>query len=151
MVSRAGGISELLSNVPLEPATIEDRARHVLIVLAEAIANAPVQDAIKRDPRSCPNCGQQAEAARKPYCSEECKCMAAFIRQFRNAVAQRTLSEPDRQVSLGQGLWFLLGGGRPLRLEIAPPRALEQAIRREGGKCQACGAEATTVDHVGSG
>ncbi|MDQ2987293.1 MAG: hypothetical protein M3R13_11365 [Armatimonadota bacterium] len=50
----------------------------------------------------------------------------------------------------GQTFWFLIGGGRPLRVSIAPPSAMKQVFKRTDGKCEACGAPATTIDNVGS-
>jgi hypothetical protein len=73
------------------------------------------------------------------------------VRQFRTGLADGWIFEPEKQVALGQALWHLLGGGRPLRREIAPAKAIERAIKREDGLCQVCGVPATSVDHAGSG
>jgi hypothetical protein len=77
--------------------------------------------------------------------------MAGFVRQFRTGLVEGWIFDHAKQVALGQVLWHVLGGGRPLRCEIAPPKAREKAIQRENRLCQACGAPATTVDHSGSG
>lgn len=101
------------------------------------------------DPARCPNCDAPCDSLRTPYCGDGCREQAAFVRQMRAALDSGAIADPERQVALGQKLWHLLGGGRPLRLHIAPPGAIRQAIAREGGRCQACGAPATTVDHHG--
>jgi hypothetical protein len=51
----------------------------------------------------------------------------------------------------GQTFWFLVGGGRPLRVSIAPASAIKQVFKRSENKCETCGAAATTIDNVGSG
>jgi hypothetical protein len=88
---------------------------------------------------------------RSPYCSESCREIAGFVRQFRTGLQLGWILEHDKQVALGQVLWHALGGGRPLRVAISPPKAIEKAIKRDQGLCQVCGEPATTVDHVGSG
>jgi hypothetical protein len=77
--------------------------------------------------------------------------MAGFVRQFRSGLAEGWIFNLEKQVALGQVLWHFLGGGRPLRREIAPAKARERAIAREDARRQVCGAPATTVDHRGSG
>ncbi|MCO5297517.1 MAG: hypothetical protein M9921_11730 [Fimbriimonadaceae bacterium] len=99
----------------------------------------------------CPNCGSRCSSTRSPYCSAHCRAEAAFVRQFRAARDQGTLADPERQAHLGQALWHLLGGGYPHRVTLIPPSAQRQVLKREEGKCQECGAPATTFDHVGSG
>jgi hypothetical protein len=98
----------------------------------------------------CPNCGAAAPAKRTPYCSDCCKSFAAFVRQFRVALANGGPTD-DRLMMFGQTFWFLIGGGRPLRVSIAPKSAIKQVFKRTDGKCESCGAPATTVDNVGSG
>lgn len=71
------------------------------------------------------------------------------MRQLRNALAQG--ADPERQAHLGQALWHVLGGGYPHRVTLIPERARRQVLQREEGRCQSCGAPATTFDHVGSG
>jgi len=133
--------------------SIEDRARqalaHILDLILEGRGEAAV--VIQPDPRSCPNCGKPTPSTKTPYCGEVCREMAGFVRQFRTGLIQGWMFDADRQVAMGQVLWHALGGGRPLRQEIAPVKAREKALKRERGLCEACGAPATTVDHVGSG
>lgn len=131
---------------------IESQARSALFLLVERIdavghSAQPVID----DPLACPNCGERVSSLRTPYCSDGCRAVAAFVRQFRTALAEGTALDPERQVSFGQALWFVLGGGRPLRQHIAPSSALKQVFKRENGLCEACGSPATTIDHTGSG
>jgi len=77
--------------------------------------------------------------------------MAGFVRQFRTGLVEEWLLLPEKQVALGQVLWHVLGGGRPLRLAISPERSRRKALEKAEGLCAACGAPATTVDHIGSG
>jgi hypothetical protein len=126
---------------------IDAQARRVLqYVLNESLAVEVVAD-----PSACPNCGATCGSTRSPYCGEHCREMAGFVRQFRTGLIEGWIFDPEKQVALGQVLWHLLGGGRPLRREIAPAKARERALTREEGRCQVCGVAATTVDHVGSG
>jgi hypothetical protein len=57
----------------------------------------------------------------------------------------------ERQIAMGETLWHVLGGGRPRRQSLALPRTRATVMKREEGKCQVCGAPATTFDHIGSG
>ncbi len=102
-------------------------------------------------PSTCPNCNSPTLNPRSPYCSEYCKDMAAFVRQFRSAVADGMIFDPERQLALGQKLWRIAGGGYPFRLTLALPSALKQVNKRTGGLCEICGNPAATYDHLGSG
>jgi len=131
---------------------IEIQARKILRHVFDASLNGPqLSEAEYCDPRTCPNCGTVTGSTRTPYCSENCREMAGFVRQVRAGILAEWILEPEKQVALGQVLWHLLGGGRPLRLLIAPPRAKEAALKRENYRCEVCGEAATTVDHIGSG
>ena len=77
--------------------------------------------------------------------------MSAFIRQFRSAVEDDKTSDIERQVALGQKLWYVLGGGYPRRDVLIPIKVRIKVLEREGSRCQQCGAKATTIDHSGSG
>ena len=151
------GLSALGHAIPAfaeigEVSTIEDQARAVLALLLDRAAlvdTAPL--AIVADPRCCPNCGQPSESTKSPYCCESCREIAGFVRQFRADVADGTLLDREKQVAFGQNLWNLLGGGRPLRQSLVLDRARESVFKREGGKCQECGAPAKTVDHAVTG
>ena len=100
---------------------------------------------------ACPNCGVAVESIRSPYCSDVCREVSAFVRQFRSAVLDRKIKDPEKQAALGQKLWHILGGGYPRRDVLVPARVRLKVIEREGSKCQQCGAKATTIDHSGSG
>ena len=39
----------------------------------------------------------------------------------------------------------------PLRQSLAPQRSIDAVLKREGGRCQECGALATTIDHITTG
>lgn len=106
---------------------------------------------VEPQPATCPNCDAPCSSTRSPYCGDECRETAGFVRQVRAGIGDGSILAKDRQVALGQVLWHVLGGGRPLRRSIAPARSLKVALAREGGRCQACGASATTIDHIGSG
>lgn len=132
-------------------ADIELRARAVLRLVVEPVAGSAQTLTPDADPTGCPNCGAVVQSMRSPYCGEACREMAGFVRQFRTGLAEGWIFDSEKQVALGQVLWHVLGGGRPLRREIAPAHARKAALKRENGRCQVCGAEATTVDHIGSG
>lgn len=100
---------------------------------------------------ACANCGGPVTGPKSPYCSDACKEEAAFVRQCRSALKNDTLIETDRQLALGQKLWFVLGGGRPYRRSLIPDRVVVKVIERHDGKCSECGQPATDVDHPGSG
>lgn len=106
---------------------------------------------VPSDPALCPNCDAPVASTKTPYCGEQCKGMAAFVRQFRNSLENETVFDPERQVGMGQALWKLQGGGFPHRQTLIPPKTILKVIERDGGVCQVCGAPATEVDHTGSG
>jgi len=128
----------------------ESQARAALALVVTLALGIGEEAPIPEDPSTCPNCGQICEAKRTPYCSEQCREMAGFVRQFRTGLVEEWLALSDKQVALGQVFWHVLGGGRPLRLSMISPKERERVFKREGGLCQVCGAMATTVDHSGS-
>ena len=117
-------------------------------IAADAVAISQAQDI---DPLTCPNCGCPIELTRSPYCSVLCKESSAFVRQFRAGIVDGTVFDHERQIAFGQNLWFLLGGGRPLRQFLIPPKTRLQVFERSDYKCTLCGAEATEIDHIGTG
>lgn len=147
MSSVMEGVARLLGELP-SGGDIEAQARSVLRVVLVPIETGK---AVPADPRTCPNCGIPNDSTKSPYCGEGCREAAGFVRQVRTGLKLSWIFEYDKQVALGQVLWHVLGGGRPLRREISPLKSREKAIRREAGRCQVCGGVATTVDHVGSG
>ena len=132
-------------------ANIEEQTRAVLSLMIERGSSITKIEPITVDPSTCPNCGTRVDSLRSPYCSHECREMAAFVRQFRSAVAEAKIQDPEKQAALGQKLWHVLGGGYPRRDVLVPDRVRLKVIEREGKKCQQCGAKATTIDHSGSG
>jgi len=137
-----------MAALPTSGGDIEAQAQSVLALVLGPVAAGRV---VHLDPGTCPNCGALVESTKSPYCGEGCREAAGFVRQFRTGLKLGWIFEKDKQIALGQVLWHVLGGGRPLRREISPAKARQKAIQREGGKCQVCGGQATTVDHVGSG
>lgn len=139
---------------PLADFSADDQEVSARVLLARLIASGPRDrhpQPVPADPATCPNCGITVASPRSPYCGEACRETAAFVRHVRAGIAEGSLEDPDRQVALGQVLWHLLGGGRPLRLSLVPDRAIARVIAREAGRCQACGGLATTVDHIATG
>ncbi|HEY3779729.1 MAG TPA: hypothetical protein VGL56_01505 [Fimbriimonadaceae bacterium] len=140
------------ASVAFSADTMELRARATLsLFLDSAISLKNFPTPIKADPLTCPNCGIPMDSARSPYCSGRCREEAAFVRQFRTNLQDDALSVEEKQVSLGQNFWHLIGGGYPLRQSICPPSALKQLFKRTNNQCEVCGAPATTFDHTGSG
>jgi len=129
---------------------MEDQARAALRPLLLRAIEEPDVTAIRTIAGECPNCGRPSQSLRTPYCSDSCKSISAFVRQFRVALNDRGPTD-ERLAMFGQTFWFLIGGGRPLRVSIAPSSAIKQVFKRTDGKCEGCGAVATTVDNVGSG
>lgn len=103
------------------------------------------------DPLNCPNCDSPVASTKTPYCGQSCREFASFVRQFRGALAEGSVLNAERQEALGQVFWFLLGGGRPLRLSFVPDRVRAQVLARDGGLCRLCRSPATTVDHIATG
>lgn len=133
---------------PFGEGEVEDQTIAVLRLLYQP----PVeQTPLVMNPLGCANCGAENPNLRSPYCCELCKETAAFVRQIRSALSNDLGSNRLRQIALGQKLWHLLGGGYPIRESLVPQRVIAKVIEREGGKCQACGAPATRIDHTGSG
>lgn len=129
---------------------MEDQARGSLAMIVDGAMKIG-QPSKLVDSDGCPNCGGEVESVKTPYCSQECKERAGFVRQMRSGLLEGTILKRDRQVALGQKLWHLLGGGRPLRISLIPEKSLARFIAKKEGKCELCGSEATAIDNVGSG
>lgn len=99
---------------------------------------------------ACPNCGAPWTAAKSPYCSQNCREEASFIRQLRRLLTSDQAFDAEKQATQGQILWFLLGAGYPRRNALVVGRAREKLFAREEWKCQQCSGPATTFDHIGS-
>lgn len=130
--------------------TIEAEARACLLLVLTAHIQTP-ETFPPVNSLCCPNCDKPFESTRSPYCSNECREIAGFIRQTRKAILDRTLFEATKQEVLGQILWELLGGGRPLRIHLVPDRILKQVLTRDERKCKRCGSPATQIDHIKTG
>lgn len=100
---------------------------------------------------ACPNCGEVGGSLTSPYCSTVCRDQAAFVRQVRYAILTNSITEPEKQVVFGAKLWWLLGGGLPMRVCIIPESAKKQVIKRSGGKCEFCSEPFTNIENFGSG
>lgn len=136
----------VVETVPgLDP--ISQQARAQLLDFLR-IAETATAAELPRDPHRCPNCGVQVSSEKSPYCGKDCREEAAFVRQLRTGISEKTMLDMERSVSLGQVLWHLLGGGYPLRLSLVPKKSIAQVINRAQSKCEACGSLATTVDHL---
>lgn len=133
-----------------EEASIEDQVRSVLHLLVPYADDSSAR-ALHGDASQCPNCDGPIENLSSPYCSETCRNQAAFIRQFRGAVASGIILNPEKQVAFGERLWWLLGGGLPMRESRIPESAKRQVIKRCSGLCEFCGAPMTTIENFGSG
>jgi hypothetical protein len=133
-------------------ADIDDQARGAMLSLVE-VALKVRSFPIKFESRNgeCPNCGSPVISRRTPYCSEVCRCEAAFIRQFRAGLQHGSILERDRQVAFGENMWRILGGLYPRRQAMVLDRVLKRVMKRTDGMCESCGAAASTVDHIGSG
>lgn len=147
-------LERLLAELPTMAAAAnpDEQIRSVLRPLIEraiSIQDSPTPIASKPD--ECPNCGAPATSTKTPYCSVQCKEQAGFVRQFRKALAEDTIFDPERQAGTGQALWNLQGGGFPRRQMMVPARVIAKVIEREEGKCSVCGGPATEIDHTGSG
>jgi predicted amidophosphoribosyltransferase len=99
----------------------------------------------------CPNCGKPCANSRSPYCSDECREVSALVRQLRLNLRSGAIYEIEKQIGLGEKFWRVMGGGYPRRRMLATGPTVARILKREQGVCQQCGAEATTIDHCGSG
>ncbi|QYK53081.1 MAG: hypothetical protein KF824_12590 [Fimbriimonadaceae bacterium] len=133
-----------------EEASLEEQVRSVLQLLMPYASDgsAPAEHG---DPNQCPNCDAPAESLSSPYCSETCRNQAAFIRQFRSALASGVILNPEKQVAFGERLWWLLGGGLPMRESRIPESAKRQVIKRCSGLCEFCAAPMAAIENFGSG
>jgi hypothetical protein len=147
-MSRTQDLANELPRFGSEELPIGDAARATLrLVLEPPIADLPP---IKPNPAVCPNCGQPASSTRSPYCGTDCRELAGFVRSFRSGLRDGTLSDPDKQIALGQVLWRILGGGLPFRNSLISEKDLARLYKKTDGRCEECGAPASTVDHRGS-
>ncbi len=131
--------------------SVEGQARGVLHLLLDFAEDPTPSQSTANDWSLCPNCDVSVESLSSPYCSENCREQAAFVRQFRSGLTTGALLLPDKQIAFGQKLWWILGGGLPLRESLIPESAKRQVSRRSEGKCETCGELMATVENVGSG
>ena len=130
--------------------SVEDQARSMIHLLTEA--GWPTEAELQlSNPHLCPNCVGPVDKPSSPYCSETCRDRAAFVRQFRAAVASGTILEAEKQIVFGERLWWLLGGGLPMRDSRIPESAKRQVIKRSQGRCEFCTREMTAIENFGSG
>ncbi len=139
-------LEDLMQALP-GPAAAEpaDQARWALSLLRMAESEST---ALPVAPTQCPNCGSPAASTKSPYCGPDCREEASFVRQFRAGLSAGWISDPEKQLALGQNLWRLLGGGWPYRQTLILERSKAKALSRTGGLCQTCGAPATSFDHI---
>ena len=130
---------------------VEDQARSVLHLLLDPGANVEQPDNPVEDCYLCPNCGSRTESLTSPYCSQSCRGQAAFVRQFRGALASGSIFEAEKQTLFGERLWWLLGGGLPLRESRILESGKRQVTKRSGGRCEYCDSPMTAVENIGSG
>lgn len=131
--------------------TLEDQAGSTLGLLFPPFEGVGPTDVSEDDFHRCPNCDLPTESRSSPYCSESCKAQAAFVRQLRGALATGSILGPEKQTAFGERLWWLLGGGLPMREARIPESAKRQVTKRSEGACESCGAPMTAVENVGSG
>jgi hypothetical protein len=128
------------------------RSRATLAVLIDAMSRiSELPNRIERNPAICPNCDSLATSKTSPYCSDCCRERAAFVRQMRYGLASGSILDEHRQTMKGEVLWRLLGAGVPRRLAHVAEKARERVFKKAEGKCESCGAPATTIDNTGSG
>ncbi|HTQ09685.1 MAG TPA: hypothetical protein VMI31_06400 [Fimbriimonadaceae bacterium] len=159
MPDQAGLLTRLLERIPPYGASADpdEQTRSALRPLVERAVALDSNLALLPPGESagsgnaCPNCGQPVGSLRSPYCSEKCKETAAFVRQFRNSLANESIFEPERMADFGQKWWHLQGGGYPRRQLMVPAKTIAKVIARANGACEICGAPATEIDHAGSG
>lgn len=134
-------------------ARVEDQARAVLHFVVDPIVSAAFDPLalVEPDASLCPNCDKPSSSTKTPYCGTTCRNVAGFVRQFRGALADGSLMEPERQEAIGQVFWYLAGGGRPLRQELVLERTRTAIFKKGNGLCAVCGAPATCIDHILSG
>ncbi len=147
-MSRTQALAKDLPPLEFDRVLLGDAARAILrLVLERPVTASPP---IEPDPAVCPNCGQPASSTRSPYCGTDCRELAGFVRSFRSGLRDGTLSDPEKQLALGQVLWRILGGGLPFRNSLISEKDLARLYKKSEGRCEECGAPATTVDHRGS-
>lgn len=131
--------------------SLEDQARSVLQLLYDVGAGRNYSANRGEDFRCCPNCDTPVKKPTSPYCSEKCRDQAAFVRQFRASLASGSILDSEKQVVFGERLWWLLGGGLPLRESQILESSKRQIIKLSEGKCDFCGAPMTRIENYGSG
>ena len=134
-----------------EDIDIQARAALALLVERALGLSETAFVAVSCDPSTCPNCEAACTSPRSPYCSCECREESGFVRQVRSALASGVAFDLEKQATLGQNLWRLLGGGFPRRQRLVTDKERARLFKRNEGKCETCGASATTFDHLGSG
>ncbi len=152
-MERRAALVKLLDTLPEIGAgeTAEEELRATLrYIVIPSLEQGDAQVQIAEDYGRCPNCSEPNSSTRSPYCSEHCRLMSAFIRQFRASLKEGSLYQAERQVGMGQALWNLQGGGFPRRQQMVTEKERLKVIAKAEGLCWKCGSPATGVDHFGS-
>lgn len=128
--------------------SLDDQARGVLRLL---LPPGPSPRPASPTAFQCPSCDAPATSLSSPYCSDKCKSTAGFIRQLRAAIASNNILTAERQIVFGERLWWLLGGGLPIRESRITEGGKRQVTKRSEGKCAFCGEPMAMVENHGSG
>jgi 5-methylcytosine-specific restriction endonuclease McrA len=100
----------------------------------------------------CVNCDRPFPPRRSLfYCSELCDQEAGYVRYHRRVLRDGRISRPDVREALEIRLAHLLNGGYPERQRHLSAELRAAIFERDGGRCRACGAPATDIDHIGHG
>jgi 5-methylcytosine-specific restriction endonuclease McrA len=143
-------LEQLHAELPVlsAPADTDEGARAALRIVIDHALRRDSRPVIAEELLACPNCGGECRSAASPYCSPSCREQASFVRQLRRDIEKGFVFDPERQINLGQVLWQLLGGGYPRRVAMIVGKARERILARDEFRCTACGAPATTLDHI---
>ncbi|MBL8048084.1 MAG: hypothetical protein JNJ45_05325 [Chthonomonas sp.] len=136
------------ARLALPPVAVGDSAACGASVVHLALFEAIPGSINKRGPEMCANCGVEPHGKRSPFCGESCRSISSVVRQTRGAILSGAITDPERQLGLGQTLWHQLGGGFPHRLTLIPEAGRVRTLRQKGGVCAHCGEAATTFDHI---
>jgi 5-methylcytosine-specific restriction endonuclease McrA len=82
------------------------------------------------------------------YCSELCKQTAEWVRYARRVMRDGRAKDDEVRYALRIRRAHILAGGYAKDERRLDPEIRRAVVKRDNGRCQACGAEGTEIDHI---
>ena len=101
---------------------------------------------------TCLNCDRALDEDHPLFCSDRCREIAKAVRYGRAVNADGRIDrDPTVEEALKIKIAIAVGGGYPTKQRALTKYQRRVIFERDAQKCQACGAKATEIDHIGAG